>query len=258
MKITGLALVLAAGLAASACVTTATDSRGERIASLEEAARFNVQLGLEYLHQGRRDLALEKLNRALEQDPRLADAHTAIAYVYDQVGEDALADRHYRRALRLDTGNPYIQNTYGAFLCSQGRLREAERQFLRAARNTQYTTPEVAWTNAGICAEREPDVDKAESHYRQALRLNPRHADALWQMANLGFATENGLQARAFLQRYLDAAQPSAESMWLGYRIESMIGDREAALRFAARLRERFADSPEARLLREHERAGER
>jgi type IV pilus assembly protein PilF len=148
------------------------------------------------LEQGRRDLAMEKLTRALEQAPRSADAHTAMAFAFNQFGETRLADRHYRRAVQLDRGNPNIRNTYGAFLCSHGRLREAERELLAAARNVNYPTPEVAWTNAGICAEREPDLGRAERYYRQALQANPRHADALWQMAQVSFDQGNALQAR--------------------------------------------------------------
>lgn len=235
------------------CVTTEVSQR-EDTSSPEEAAQYNVQLGLEYLRQGNRRLALEKLNRALEQDPKLADAHTAIAYLYSQSEDNERAENHYRRALRLASDDPDIRNNYGTFLCSQGRLEDAERQLLEAARSSRNTSPEVAWTNAGACAERIPDADRAEEYYREALRINSRFPDALRRMARLAYRQDNLLQARAFLQRYLEVAQHSAESAWLGYRIESTLGDREAAARHATRLKEQFADSRELKLLQEHER----
>lgn len=240
---------LLAGAMLAGCVATG-DQRG----SPEEAAQFNVALGLEYLAQGRRELAMDKLTRALEQDPRSADVHTAIAFAYNRFGEPQLADRHYRRALRLDRGNPNIQNTYGVFLCEHGRLREAERELVAAARNVNYPTPATAWTNAGICAEREPDLDKAERFYREALRTDSTHTDALWQLAQVSFDRGDPLQARAFLQRYLEGASRSAQSMWLGYQVEVTLDDEQAATQYARRLRDEFGDSAEARMLEEAER----
>lgn len=250
-------LTLFGALALAGCVSVSDGRRGPAAEPLE-AARFNVQLGLEYLNQGRRDLAMEKLTRAIEQAPRLADAHVAMAFAYNQWGETQEAATHYRRAIRLDRDNPNIRNTYGVFLCQHGDLRAAERELLTAARDASYATPEVAWTNAGICAEKEPDLAKAERYYREALRLNGRHQDALWQLAKVSFDTGNAMQARAFLQRYVDARQPqpwAAEGLWLCYQVEVTLGDEAAATQCANRLRADFAGTREARLLEEAERA---
>lgn len=251
MKLVIQVILLLAMALLVGCVTTSDTDSGS---SPTDAARYNVQLGLEYLNQGRRDLAMEKLQRAVEQDPRSAEARMALAYAYNHYGDADRADEHYSRALRLDDDNPDVRNTYGAFLCQHGRLQEAERHFLAAARNGEYTTPEVAWTNAGICAEREPDLDKAERYYREALNIDSRHADALWQMAQLAFNRDNALSARGFVQRYLEVAPRSAESMWLGYQVETALDDTVAAQRYARVLRDDFPNSEQARLLQEAER----
>ncbi len=242
----------------SACVTSRDGAVPGVQSAPEEASRYNVQLGLQYLSQGRRELAMEKLNRALEQDPRNPDAHTALAFAYDRFGEPALADAAYKRALRLSDDNPEIRNTYGVFLCRQGRLRDAERHLKAVAENVNYPTPEVAWTNAGVCAERIPDLNKAEDYFRRALKANARFPDALWSMAKLSHDTDDFLQARAFLQRYFEVAPRSAETLWLGYRIESALGDEETARVYATRLRTDFATSDEVRLLKELESGGSR
>lgn len=246
-----LVVCIAAALAVG-CVTRSVD--GENNGSPREAAQYNVQLGLEYLQQGRRELAFEKLRRALEQAPDSADAHVAIAYAYSVHGEPSLADRHYRRALRLGRGDPDIENTYGAFLCDRGRMQDAERHLLKAARTEGYGTPEFAWTNAGLCAERAGDRERAEGFYREALRVNDRHPPALWQLAQVSFDAGNALQARAFLQRYEAVAPRTAASLWLGYQVERTLGDAAAAEVYAARLRSDFADSEQARLLKDAER----
>lgn len=244
-------VVAALALGSSACVTRSLD--GDDGGSPREASQYNVQLGLEYLRQGRRELAFEKLHRALKQAPKSADAHVAIAYAYSVHGEPTLADRHYREALRLDRSNPDIANAYGAFLCDRGRMRDAERQLVKAARTVGYGTPEIAWTNAGMCAERAGDRERAQGFYREALRVNDRHPAALWQLAQLAFDASNPLQSRAFLQRYEAVAPRTAASLWLGYQVERTLGDERAAQVYAARLRSDFADSEQARLLKDAE-----
>jgi type IV pilus assembly protein PilF len=81
-----------------------------------------------------------------------------------------------------------------------------------------------------------------------------RHADALWQMAQMAFNRGNALSARGFVQRYLEVAPRSAESMWLGYQVEMALDDPAAAQRYARILREEFPQSEQARRLQEAER----
>jgi type IV pilus assembly protein PilF len=67
----------------------------------EDAARVNTDLGQQYMRQGNLELALEKLNRALEFDPGYVDAHTVIAVLYETISDAAKAGEHYKRAAEL-------------------------------------------------------------------------------------------------------------------------------------------------------------
>ncbi len=170
--------LLAVVLALSAC-TSAPNLR-EQDSQASRAASVNVQLGAGYMNQGKNELALSKLNRALEEDPKLPSAHYVIAILYERLGEIKKADTHYRRAVELAPDDPEAHNNYGTFLCSQNRLKEADVQFLAALKDPLYKTPEFAYTNAGICALKIPDVAKAENYFNEALRVNPRFANALF------------------------------------------------------------------------------
>ena len=131
------------------CVTTVTSNTIADEANSEEAAIANLNLGVAYYREGRFELALERLESSLDQNPRLADAHSTIALVYEQLGETDEAENHYRRATQLEPENPGAANSYAVFLCRNERWNDAERQFMRAARNPRYPTPEAAFTNAG-------------------------------------------------------------------------------------------------------------
>lgn len=248
-----LRVPLAAAAAAAvlgACVTT-SDGPAPPEESPTEAASFNVQLGATYLKQGRLELAKEKLEKALEQDPQLAVAHTYAGLLYDRLTEADKASYHYRRALSLDPDDSATLNLYGAFLCRRGQPLEAEEYFLAATRDPLYGTPEVAFTNAGVCLLREQELDRAEALFRRALNVNPRYADALWQMSRLSQERGLTLQARAFFQRFAEVGDMTPEALWLGVRIERALGDEQNAARYADRLLAEYPDSAEARALME-------
>ncbi len=241
-------LVLLAG-----CVSTTTGKAPPK-ASDTDAAQANAALGLSYMRQGNYELALEKLQRAVRQDPGMAEAHSTLALLYGRLGEPEQADEHYRKALQLSPGDPVIQNNFGVFLCGQNRYEQAERFFLRAAGNARYRTPEAALTNAGVCARKIPENEKAEGFFRQALARNSRFPEALWQLADLSFERGHLLQARAFLERHMAAASATPEALWLGVRMEQSMGDASVARGYANRLKTEFPASAETRYLLEMER----
>ena len=165
----------------------------------EDAAVANMNLGAGYLRQGNVELAIERLRRALAQDPDLVLAHSTIAFAYDQVGSLEEAETHFRRATELDKEDGAAANAYAAFLCNRGnRWAEAEPYFRRAVQDLDYPTPEVAMTNAGFCARDAGDLAKAEENFRAALTRNPRYADALLNMVELSYQRADYLQTRAF------------------------------------------------------------
>lgn len=229
-------LLLAASL--GACGT-------QSVRNNEDAARINTQLGINYAQRAQYPMALDKLKRALSQDESLPSAHSAIAFVYQNMNEPAKAEKHYRRALELQPDDPALKNNFGAFLCSRSRADEAERLFLDAARNPQYGTPEAAWTNAGLCMKAQ-DMEKAERYFREALKLQPDYREALAQMAGITFRQRDFLRTRAFLQRYDLNAAATPELLYIAARTEAALGDMNAARFFERRLKLEFPESEEA------------
>ena len=214
-----------------------------------DAARINARLGIEYMKQGQVAIAREKIDKALQQNPRDPGVQMSAGLLYEQLREPKVAERHYRQALKLEPDNPEAQNALGAFLCRNGQAKQGEEVFLEAARNPLYRTPEVAYTNAGVCARRNGRLDKSEEYLRLAVSQRSQYSEALLQMAGVSFERGNFLQARAFLQRYLGMAPASAEVLLLGYQVEKALGDAAAADDFSGRLRRQFPNSPEARIL---------
>jgi type IV pilus assembly protein PilF len=218
------------------------DSRQAR----EQAAAVNTELALAYMREGNLAAARDKIDKSLQQNPRTAKTQMAAGFIYDRLGDKRKAKSHYEQAGRLGQDNPDVLNNVAVYFCRNGDFKRGEEHLLRAAQSALYKTPDVAYTNAGRCARADGRVKEAETHYRKALSINPKQADALLQMAELSQGNGNGLQARAFLERYSAVAPASPATLWLGRRIELDLGDSAQAARYAQRLRNEFPTSDEA------------
>jgi len=243
-----ITIALAAALAA-ACVTESSPGLTHTPAQLPEASRLNTQIGFDHLRNGRRADAVEKFEKAIEQDPKNPNAFLGLAMVNEQVGDEAEARRRYEQADKVGAADPVVQNAYGAWLCKIGEHDEAVEHFMIAAKNLRYQTPEVALTNAGVCLRRAKQDAAAEEKLRAALQENPRYPLALAELADLALARGDALRARAFVQRLMEAGRPDPRALLIAYRTELANKDARAAQRYADQLKRDYPDSPQAKEL---------
>lgn len=213
-------------------------------------ADINLKLGVGYMQSGHFDVALEKLKKALEYDPNLAEAHNAIAVLYEELKESELAGQHYQRAVKLDPNYALAKMNYGRFLCAYGRPAEGESQFLAAADNPKLESPETPYIGAGICARKLPAPERADAHLRKALELNPNAAPALFELADLNYAQGDFQEAQTLLQRYHNRTGYSPASLWLGVNIEQALGNAQPRRQYADLLVSKFPASKEAQRVR--------
>ena len=218
------------------------------------SANIYTSLAVEYMKQGRPDIALRKIKQAVAADPNNSNAHNVMGVIYQRLGRDALAEKHYRRAVKLDKHNFYALNAYGSFLCGRKQYAEANRQFNNAVKTPLNRNKAVALTNAGICAYGEGERSVADSYLRSALSANPRYSPALAQMAEISYDLGDYVSARAYLKRFLAVSRHTAKTLWVGIRTEQKLGDRDAEASYRLQLRNRFPDSKEFRLMRQMSR----
>lgn len=262
MQPKALCLLLITILLVTACSSlpfVGTKSRmeqlsGERVAptysvgdSPEVKRRQTVQTllarAVQRLQSGQPDAAEKDARAALKLDANSADAVTILAVVEDQRGHAAVAGQHYRRAAELAPGQGAAQNNYGAWLCANGFAAESLVWFDRATRAPGYATPAEAMANAGSCALKTGQNDRAADDLRQALALEPANPVALEAMAELEFNRQQYMSARAFVERRLAAAPATPAVLKLASQIEDRLGDKAAASRYVQRIRAEFPDA---------------
>ncbi len=188
-----------------------------------------TRLGTAYLERNNLPRALSALDRALEIDEDAPEALQAMAIVYQRQGEDALADRTFRRAIDADPDLTRARNNYAAFLYDQGRIREACQQLEQAAADTQYANRAQLFANLGQCQRRLGDVEAARRSLQRAQSIDPRRPDSYLRLARLEYDQGRYAIAEQQLQDFLRLAGPTPAARQLADDLARARGERSAA-----------------------------
>lgn len=248
----GLAAALCAALAACASrpqVNTTVQQEPTFRPHLKEAAKYNVELGIAYMQRGELAVAKDKLERAVKESPRDPEVHSALALLYERLGDRHQADHEFREALRLAPHDPDIANNYAVYLCRTSRVDEGVRRLLATARNPLYATPEAAYTNAAVCLRSEHRDDEARNALDSAIALRPGFAEAVYQLADLDMQHGELRDARVLIDRYVGTYVATPDLLLLGARIARKLGDPVGEQRYEQRLRVDFPNSPQTQAL---------
>jgi len=240
-----IALLLAGCAARQEAPAVDTGTMTGDVGEPRNRARLHTELASVYYERGTMGVALEELRKATAADDSYATAHGLFALVYMQLGETPFARDSFERALRLSPNDPDINHNYGWFLCQNGREQEGIRHFLTAVKNPLYQSPWRSYSAAGVCSLRRNNAKEAEDFFQRALKLDPDEPAALLKLADIRYRQGSAEEARKLLARHNKLVSPSAESLWLGLRIERRLGERVAEQSYANQLRRRFPASPE-------------
>lgn len=229
---------------ASSQERAATEARKQNVVSL------NTQLAAAYLQRGKPDIAMENISKALALAPNDPHANNVMALLQWRLKNYGDAAKYFKKALKAQPDNSEARNNYGAFLCERGEIDAAVRQFSKALTDPLYPTPAKANLNAGLCLMRKPAPVVAERYFREALRIDPKLPEALYQMARISYDSGKTYSARGFIQRFFEVAEDTPESLLLAVRIEATLKSKDSEASYALRLKGKFPNSPEAQEVR--------
>lgn len=249
-----LAIAVAASLLAGACsrltfirpnaarggserVSPEYDFRDDDRTTTRMAVQDHLLMGQQRFRAGQFDQAEAQARAALKADSKSVDAHILLGLIAERRSRVPEAGEHYAKAAALAPKAGAALNNYGAWLCRNGRAAESLAWFDRALADRAYRTPASALANAGACAGKAGQYDRVERDLRAALSLDPENAVALEAMAEHQFRSGRYLEARAFSERRLGAAQADAPALLLASQIEDKLGDKAAAARYVQRMR---------------------
>ncbi|MEN5303012.1 MULTISPECIES: type IV pilus biogenesis/stability protein PilW [unclassified Pseudomonas] len=235
-----LALSLLAGCVSGGASDPLANRQGRA-----EAGRAYTQLGLGYLQQGLTQQAKAPLGKALALNAGDADAHAALALVFQAEGEPALANGHFEKALAARPGDTRIRNNYGSFLYAQQRFAEAEQMFRLASADTLYPERSRVYENLGLTALELGDRDQAHAYLTKALQLNRRQPRALLEMAELSFENRHYVPARDYYDRFSQLSDHSPRSLLLGSRLARVFDEQGTLADLGQQLQRLYPGTPE-------------
>ena len=243
-------------LALAGCAAPAPDPGVEtgqivgEVGDPRNRARLHTELASLYYSSGNMAVALEELRAAAAADSGYAPTHGMYGLVYMNLNDNVRAEESFERALRISPNDADINHNYGWFLCQTKREPQSIKYFLAAIRNPLYPAPWRSYSAAGVCTLKSDAKSKdAEAFFERALRLEPDEPTALLNLGQIRYSQGNVGEARKLVARYNKLVTPSAESLWLGVRIERKLGERLQEQALANQLRRRFPGSPEVQAL---------
>ncbi|WP_031431620.1 type IV pilus biogenesis/stability protein PilW [Methylomicrobium agile] len=217
----------------------------------QRASETYYQLGIRYMDLNKLEEARENLERAIDEDSDNAKAHNALAFLYERLRQYDEAEDEYETALSIKPDDFGTQNNLGRFRCEHGgEAGKGLALLAKAADNPLNDRQWLALTNAGRCEMARGRMAEAETFFRKALDLNKAYAPALAAMQKISYQKNDLWPAKAFLARYLSVAQPTPETLFIGYHTERALGNRAPAEEYRTLLLEKFPSSSEAKKIR--------
>ena len=210
-----------------------------------ESAMAHTALGKEYAFAGALQVALEEGQIALEADSSYAPAYSLLGKTYFLLDQNERARSNYIQALRLAPRDPEIQAEYAWFLCHDGDMSGATSYFDKALNNPLMQNQAEVLSDRGICAIMQGDDVAAATYLQRSLLLRANNPRALYMLTDIDFRAGRYSSAIVKLNKLHEQRSPTAETSWLGLRLERKLGNKQGVERYTSLLLDRFRASPE-------------
>jgi type IV pilus assembly protein PilF len=210
-------------------------------------AQARLDLAGAYFGRGQVKTALDEVKLAIAADPTFGPAYSLRGLVYANLGDNALAEDSFRRALQLMPGDPDVMQNYGYFLCEQKRYPESTAYFKQALAVPRYQGATRTLLALGVCQALAGDLAEADASLTRAYQLDPASPVTATNLAEVLYRRGQYERARFYIRRVNALANVSnAQTLWLAARIEHKMGDETGTAEFGRQLSNRFPDSREA------------
>lgn len=222
-------------------IVTASDKTDQ-----DRRADTRMDLARAYFGNQQYTTALDEVKQALQVRPDRADAYSLRGLIYGALGEVALADESFRRAIQLAPGDGDTLHNYGWVLCQERRYADADVQFNAAMQLPNYRGGSRTLLAQGVCQARGGDLTAAERTLSHAYELDPANPTTAVNLAEVLFRRAQFERALFYIRR-VNARDEyiSAQSLWLAARIEKKLNDESGVTLLGRQLRERFPQAPE-------------
>ena len=210
-------------------------------------ARLRMELAAGYFGRGQMTTALDQVKLALQADPTMAEAYNLRGLIYANLGDEKLAEDSFRRALQLNPRDADAMQNFGYYLCQKKRYPEASAMFDQALAMPQYRDQARTLLTKGVCEAFAGQLAESEATLSRAYQLDPANPSTAVNLSEVLYRRGDYERARFYIRRINANPQlTGSQTLWLAARIEQRLGNRSGAQELGDQLRRRFPDSREA------------
>jgi type IV pilus assembly protein PilF len=212
-------------------------------------ARVRLELASAYFGRGQMNVALDEVKLALAADPNLGPAFNLRGLIYGSMGEHALAEDSFKRALQLNPRDVDTMQNFGWYMCQRQRYADSDGLFRQALISPQNQDISRTLLTQGICQARAGDLPAAEATLQRAYEIDSGNASIAVNLAEVLYRRGDYERAR-FQMRRINAVREIAnpQTLWLAMRIERRLGNTQGLVSLGQQLRDRFPESAQAKL----------
>lgn len=160
--------------------------------------------------QGNYTAALAKLLEAEKILPDNSRIQNSLGLAYMGKQRDDLAEKAFKKALRLEPDFTEAKNNLGAVFLRQEKWDTAIAQFEMVLEDLIYPTPQFPLVNIGWAYMGKKEFQKAQAYFRKALDESPGFITAIHGQAQGFLQTGQIDRAMAFLHRKLHKTPDAA------------------------------------------------
>lgn len=238
------------GCAGGAGAPSAASASGEPVTESDEPearkrARIRLELASSYFENGQTTVALDEIKQSLVADPSYPSAYVLRGLVYMRMNEAGLAEDSFRRALQLNPRDADALHNYGWFACQQGRHVEAIDFFQRALASPVYGGQAKTLMAKGICQTRMGQFAEAEGSFSRSYELDAANPITGYNLTSLLYRRGEYTRAQFYIRRLNNSELANAETLWLGIKVERRLNNTEATEQLAQQLSRRYPKSRE-------------
>lgn len=248
----GLVTVVLVGGSLTGCAVNGTSASAphESFTDSDEPesrkrATNRLKLAVLYFQDGKNNFALDEVKQAIQIDPNWFEPYGMRGVIYMQTSEFAPAELSFQKALSINPNASDIKHNYGVLLCKMKRHLDAVRWFNAALADPGYGQRAKTWQEMANCQLAMGQKAEAETSFMHSYELDAGNAVTGFQLANLLFQRGELVRAQFYARRVNNGERASAESLWLGIKIERSLGSTDAQSQLESQLRKRFAQSPQ-------------
>lgn len=206
-------------------------------------ARIRLELATNYFNVDQTSVALDEVKQALAADPTFSDAYNLRGLIYLRLNDFGLAEESFKRSMALRPNDPNLLHNYGWLLCQQRKFDLADQYFARALADRAYTAKPKTLMAQGLCQKEAGKLVEAEQTLFKAYEVDAGNPIVAYHISLLLYARKDFNRAQFYIRRLNNSEYATAETLWLGIKVENALADALSVRQLGDQLIKRFPDS---------------